>query len=119
MNRMQIDIVDASVTVGDRPADVDLIVAVTEVRWRGSDVVAFRTTVEFAVKGTIVAKGIGDLKVVDSNVYARIRKGALRSDAVLTSAQQGVPGELVGRLNESDVALKKPKVGNHSREWEH
>lgn len=64
------------------PAEIDVRIAVDGVRAGSRGVRAFRAHLTFVHDGVVVARGTGDLQVLEDRLYARMRPAAVRSDAL-------------------------------------
>lgn len=67
------------------PAEIDIRVGIDGVRSGSRGVTSFRAHLTFVHRGVVVARGTGDLQVLDSRLYARMRPAAARSDALAPS----------------------------------
>jgi hypothetical protein len=68
------------------PAEIDIRVGIDGVRSGSRGVTSFRAHLTFVHEGVVVARGTGDLQVLDSRLYARMRPTAVRSDALAPSS---------------------------------
>lgn len=86
-----------------RPSELTAQVQVSEVRWTGQEVAALRTVAVFLVNGQRIARGTARARIIDPDVYMRIR-----SRRPVTSGPHEVapvPAASVGHTSAWNVVL--------------
>ncbi|MFP3992287.1 ScbA/BarX family gamma-butyrolactone biosynthesis protein [Streptomyces sp. E11-3] len=92
-------------TIGTRPADLELDVVCSEIRRRGRKFAGLRYEVAIRHEGQVIATGGASYTCTSPEAYRRLRAGQLESAAVPPIPGTPVPPARVGRSSGFDVVL--------------
>jgi hypothetical protein len=108
MGKLEVQFSPDVVLPTSAPAEIEVLVDVDGIRRGSRGVTALRTRLSFASNGTLFAKGLGELQVLDPAIYRRMRPAATTS----------APSSFVGDLKTRERGVTLRASGTPQPQWE-
>ncbi|MBX7550302.1 ScbA/BarX family gamma-butyrolactone biosynthesis protein [Streptomyces sp. NPDC004232] len=102
---MEFSVCPDNLDIGERPSELILDAACTDVKWRGNRLVQFAMSITIEREGRLAARGSGHFTCVAPAAYRRLRGSRTEDGAAAQPRPLPVEPWRVGRCAASDVVL--------------